>query len=96
MRDTADDERKVMNILCAHYAGKGKPHIISHIKLISLSKMADDMITDYIIKAETAATGLKNSGQTVSDELLIAMTLKGLSDGYRPFVAMVMQREREL
>ena len=49
--------------------------------------------TDYIIRAETAATSLKAAGEVISDGLLVAMTLKGLPTSYKTFATIVMQKE---
>ena len=92
MRDAADDGRKALNILRCHYAGAGKPRVISlYTELTSLVKQADESVTDYVIRAETAASALKNCGETVTDSLLIAMVLKGLPQSYKPFVVVVTQ-----
>ena len=46
-----------------------------------------------MIRAETAAASLNDAGETVSDGLLIAMIIKGLSTEYRTFSTVVTQRE---
>lgn len=43
-------------------------------------------VTDYLIRAENAATGLRLAGETISDNLVIAMPLKGLPASYNSFV----------
>ena len=42
--------------------------------------------TDYVIRAEIAATSLKAAGEVISDGLLVAMTLKGLPTKYKTFL----------
>lgn len=97
MRDAVDDGREALKILREHYAGTGKPRIITlYTELTSLVKKADETVTDYIIKAETAAMALRNAEEEVSDSLLIAMALKGLPEEYKPFVVVVTQREDDL
>ena len=94
MRDACDNGRKALEILCEHYAGKGKPRIISlYTALTSLCKLPLESITDYVIKAENTATALRNAGETVSDGLLIAMVLKGLPSEYKPFEVVVTQND---
>ena len=59
MRDARDDGRKALKILRAHYAGTGKPRIISlYTELTSLVKLEHETVTDYVIQAETEATAL--------------------------------------
>ena len=97
IRDAKDDGRKALSILREHYAGSGKPRIISlYTVLTSLQKSNQETITDYIIRAETAATSLKNAKEIISDSLLIAMVMKGLPREYQPFVVVTTQTNKEL
>ena len=83
IRDARDDGRKAMKILREHYIGCSKPRIISlYCELTSLKMMATESVTDYVLRAETAASRLKQAKETVSDSLLIAMIVKGLPESY--------------
>ena len=62
-------------------------------ELITLKKEEAETLTDYVLRGETAAALLKNAGETVSDNLLIAMILKGLPTEYQPFVTVTTQRK---
>lgn len=50
-------------------------------------------ITDYLIRAENASTELKVADETISDNLLIAMILKGLPSAYETFVIVQNQTD---
>ena len=92
-RDAPDDGRKALKILREYYMGKGKPRVLTlWTELSLLSKGSDESVTDYIIRAEKAVSALRNAGETVSDSLLIAMVLKGLPRGYKPFEVVITQR----
>ena len=94
MRDAADDGKKALGILEEHYLGKSKPRIISlYTELTTLAKGTDESVTDYFLRAEKAATALKNAGEVISDGLLIAMSLKGLPQTYSAFTTVITQKD---
>ncbi|XP_071959493.1 uncharacterized protein [Antedon mediterranea] len=97
MRDAKNDGRKALGILREHYLGKSKPRIISlYTELTSLKMDEHERVTDYVIRAETAATSLKTAKEQISDSLLVAMVLKGLPQRFRTFATVIMQKEKEI
>lgn len=97
IRKVKDDGRKALQVLREHYQGKGKPRIIAfHTELTSLEMREGESTTDYILRAEKAATALKAADEVISNGLLIAMALKGLPSAYKTFVTLVTQRERQM
>ena len=59
--------------------------------------MSEDCgLTDYVLKAETAATSLKSAGEEINDSLPVAMVLKGLPTQYNKLKTVVTQMEREV
>ena len=94
IRDAKDDGKKALEILRQHYIGQTKPRVISlYTELTNLNKRSDESVTDYILRAETAASFLINARETISDGLLIAMVLKGLPDTYKLFSTIITQKE---
>ena len=94
LRDAKDKGREALAILREHYLSKGKPRVIAlYTELTTLKKAESESVTDYMIRAETAATSLKTAGEVISDSLLIAMILKGLPPTYKPFTTVVTQKD---
>ena len=96
MRDAADDGRKALQILRNHYRSSSKPKIISmYTELTSLRKDSKETVTEYLLRAESYSTALKNAGENISDSLLIAMLLKGLPVGFKAFTVVITQSDKE-
>ena len=54
----------------------------------------EEDVTDYIIRVERASTGLRSAGETITDNLVIAMILKGLPEAFKPFVVVHTQLDK--
>ena len=64
MKEAVDNGREALGILRDHYAGKGKPRIISlYTELTSLRKEQNEGVTDYIIRIEATIMALRNNGR---------------------------------
>ena len=86
IREASNNRREALRILHDHYAGNGKPRIISlYIKLTSLKREPIENVTDYVIRTEAMVTALRNAKESLSDNLIIAMILKRRSDMFNPF-----------
>ena len=97
IREANEDGRKALKVLRSHYLGTGKPRILTlYSELTSLKKGINENVTDYVIRAETGASSLKNAGETISDSLLITMVLKGLPSEYNTFAAIVTHGDEEM
>ena len=95
MHDTANNGREAFRILKQHYASTEKPRILSLYEELTTLKMGiDEDTTDYLIRAERAATGLRKAGETITDNLVIAMILKGLPESFKPFVVVHTQLDK--
>jgi len=94
IRDAKDNGKKSLDTLREHYLGRSKPRIIAlYNQLTSLKIGSEETVTDYVIRVETASTSLKSANEVVSDGLLIAMALKGLSAEYTTFSTLVSQKD---
>jgi len=86
IRDAKENGRKALEILREYYTSSGKPKVIAlYTELTSLKLQPNEGVTDYMIRAETAAASLKRAGEIISDSLLVAMVIKGLPVEYKPF-----------
>jgi len=96
IREAKDDGRKALAILREHYLGGDKPRILAlYTELTSLKMAVGENVTDYVIRAETAANSLKFAKETVSDSLLMAMVLKGLPPEFKTFGTVVTQQRKQ-
>ena len=97
MRDARDNGRKALSMLRQHYMSRGKPRIISlYTELTSLTKDVKETMTDYLIRAETAYSLLESCNEKVSEGLMMAMVMKGLPPEFKPFTAVILQKDDTL
>ena len=94
IRDAKHDGKKAIEILRGHYLGKGMPRVLNlYTQLTTLKMTENENVTDYMVRAETAATLLKAASENISDSLLIAMVLKGLPPEFKMFRAVIGQKK---
>ena len=68
------------------------PWIISmYTELALLKKFSEENVTEYMLRAENAATSSKSAGQNIDDGLLIAMLIKRLPLEFQAFSTVVTQ-----
>ena len=97
IRDAQDNGRKALTVLREHYLSKGKLKVISlYTDLTSLRRLESESITDYIIRTENISNALKEAEEVISNELLIAMVLKGLPLNFKPFTTVITQKKKTL
>ena len=95
MTDRKNDGRAALKVLRSHNVSTEKPKILTLYKELTTLTMTDnEHIIDYLIRADRAATGLKASGEIISENLLNAMILKGLPEIYKPFVVVHTQLDK--
>ncbi|XP_067949474.1 uncharacterized protein [Watersipora subatra] len=95
MTDAANDGKKALSILRQHFASTEKPRVLTLYEELTTLRMQDhEDITDYIIRAERASTGLRTAGEQITDNLIIAMLLKGLPESFKPFVVVHTQLDK--
>ena len=83
LRDAKDDGRKALKILRTHYLSSSETRVIGlYTELTSLKKAEDESLTDYLLR-----------GETVSNNLLIAMILKDLPAEFKSFVTVTTHRK---
>ena len=97
IRDAEDKGREAFKILKDHYLGASKPRIISlYTELTSLKIGKDEGVTEYMLRAEKAASRLKQAEETISDQLLIAMVLKGLPESFKAFSTIMSNSDEKM
>ena len=74
MNDDKNDGRAALATLRQHYVSTETPRVLTLYEELTTLRMTDtEHITDYIIRAERASTGLKAAGETIFDNLLITI-----------------------
>ena len=85
--DANNNGREALKILRGYYASIDMLRILSLYEELTTIRMGvNEDVTDYIIRAERAASGLNAAGENISDNLAMAMLLKGLPNDFKPFV----------
>ena len=85
----------MLEILRQHYQGKGKPQVIALYTELTSLKKENESALDYVLHIEMSATALQDAEEVISDALLIATVLDGLSNEYNMFTMVLAQREKQ-
>ena len=95
MTDCKNDGRAALKVLREHYQNAEKPRVLTLYEELTTLRMTEEKdTTDFVIRAERATNGLRSAGETISDNLVIAMLLKGLPKAYKPFVVVHTQLDK--
>jgi gag-polypeptide of LTR copia-type len=95
MANSPNDGRNLLKTLKQHYASTEKPRVLKlYEKLTTIRMSPDEDVTDCLERAERAATGLNAAGENTTDNLIIGMILKGLTDDYKTFVVVHAQMDK--
>ncbi|XP_078801721.1 uncharacterized protein LOC111947334 [Oryzias latipes] len=95
--EAPDDGKKSLEILRRHFESEEKPRIVGLYTELTNVLMADqEELADYLARVEKIVAALNRAKETLSDALLVAMVLKGLTDEYAPFSVHVTQTREVL
>ncbi|RVE59116.1 hypothetical protein OJAV_G00201250 [Oryzias javanicus] len=92
-----DDGKKSLEILRRHFESEEKPRIVGlYTELTNVLMAEKEELADYLARVEKIVAALNRAKETLSDALLVAMVLKGLTDEYAPFSVHVTQTRETL
>ncbi|CAL9692762.1 unnamed protein product [Knipowitschia caucasica] len=95
--EAPDDGKKSLEILRRHFESEEKPRIVGLYTELTNVLMADgEELAGYLARVEKIVAALIRAKETLSDSLLVAMVLKGLTDEYSPFSVHVTQTREAL
>lgn len=95
--EAPDDGKKSLEILRHQFESEEKPRIVGLYTELTNVLMADgEELADYLARVEKIVAALNRAKETLSDALLMAMVLKGLTDEYNPFSVHVTQTRESL
>lgn len=90
--EAPDDGKKSLEILRCKFESEEKPRIVGLYTELTNVLMADgEDLADYLARVEKIVAALHRAKETLSDALLMAMVLKGLTDEYNPFLVHATQ-----
>lgn len=95
--ESPDDGKKSLEILRRHFESEEKPRIVGlYTELTNVLMANGEELADYLARVEKIVAALNRAKETLSDALLVAMVLKGLTDEYNPFSVHVTQTREVL
>uniref|UniRef100_A0A1A8PPT4 Retrovirus-related Pol poly from transposon TNT 1-94 n=1 Tax=Nothobranchius rachovii TaxID=451742 RepID=A0A1A8PPT4_9TELE len=95
--EAPDNGEKSLEILRRHFESEEKPRIVGlYTELTNVVMAPGEELVDYLTRVEKIIAALNRAKETLSDALLVAMVLKGLTEEYDPFTVHVTQTRDSL
>ncbi|KAF7214567.1 putative LOC107376767-like protein [Nothobranchius furzeri] len=95
--EAPDDGKKSLEILRHHFESEEKPQIFGLYTELNNVQMANgEELADYLARVEKIVDALNRAKETLSDALLVAMVLKGLTHEYDLFSVHATQTRETL
>lgn len=95
--EAREDGKKSLEISRRHFESEEKPQIVGlYTDLTNVLMANGEELADYLARVEKLVVALQRAKENLSDALLVAMVLKGLTDEYKPFSVHVTQTREVL
>ncbi|XP_063609275.1 uncharacterized protein LOC134783360 [Penaeus indicus] len=92
-REARDDGVKALAVLRKYYMRETNHRLNALWRTFINKRLEEGSVTQYLSSMEETVAALRESGESVSDRLIVATTLKGLPPKYKNFVDVANQRD---